>query len=110
MFKNEKIGITTKDGKELQEGDVLETPNGDWGIVRYNPPYFGITCVSELDAEKRVFISCYDAEWLQRCKYIGNANEKPMLVDILKTKDEQKRVLSLKSIDYEELRRTYVNI
>jgi len=110
MFTNQEIGITTNDGKGLREGDVLETPNGDWGIIRYDAPGFGLTVVSELDPQKRVFISHYTKEWLERCKYIGNANEKPMLVDILKTKDEQKKVLALKQIDYEELRTIYINI
>jgi hypothetical protein len=110
MFENQKIGITTKDGMELQEGDVLETPNGDWGIIRYDAPGFGLTGISELDLQKRIFIGHYAKEWLERCKYIGNANDKPVLVEILKTKDEQKRVLALKNIDYEELRKTYITL
>ena len=108
MFENQKIGVTASDGREIQEGDVLETPNGDWGIIRYNPPYFGLTITNHPD--ERIFISSYNKEWLERCKYIGNANDKPMLVDILKTKDEQKRVLALKNIDYEELRKTYITL
>jgi hypothetical protein len=108
MFKNQKIGITTNDGKELQEGDVLETPNGDWGIIKYDAPSFGLTVVNHPD--KTVQVSLYNKNWLESCKYIGNANDKPILVEILKTKDEQKRVLSLKNINYEELRSTYINM
>lgn len=108
MFTNEKIGIMTDDGHELQEGDILETPHQDWGIIRYEAPSFGLTVKN--DGDERIFVSLYNKDWLKRCRFIGNVNEKPIFLKILLTHEAQMKVLKHKNIDWNELRNKYITI
>lgn len=66
-------GLKDKNGKEIYEEDILRTQRGDWGVVKYKAPYFGLT-VSETQ------ISLYNKEWIEDCEIIGNIYQNPELL------------------------------
>lgn len=64
------IGLTDSHGLEICQSDILRTPNGYWGVVVWNEPFFELT-ISETAS------SLYTREWLSSCTIIGNIYANP---------------------------------
>jgi len=68
--------LLDKSGKEIYEGDVVRTPNGDWGVIQYEAPFFGVT-VSDSE------VSNYRRDWMESCEVIGNIHKNPELMEVM---------------------------
>lgn len=66
-------GLKDKYGKDIWEGDVLKTINGNWGVIKYEAPYFGLT-VSETQ------VSLYTNDFFNNGEVVGNIYETPELI------------------------------
>jgi len=61
-------GLEDKNGKEIYEGDIIQTPRKDLGVIVYVAPFFEVT-VSESQS------SMYSREWFKDVEVIGNIHE-----------------------------------
>lgn len=66
-------GLTDKNGKEIYEGDVINTVNNNWGVIVVKDHCFEVT-VSETQS------SFYTAEWMKQSEVIGNIYENENLL------------------------------
>lgn len=66
-------GLTDKNGQKIWEGDIIKTPNNDWGVMVYKAPFFEVT-VSETES------SLYSREWFDGAEVIGNIHDNPELL------------------------------
>jgi len=69
----QSTGLRDKTGKEIYEDDVVKTPNGDWGVIRYEAPFFGVTVSADS-------VSHYRRDWMESCEIIGNIHANPELL------------------------------
>jgi len=67
------IGLQDKNGKDIYEGDIIKTINGNWGIVVKKNHGFQVT-VSETDS------SFYTVVFMCESEIIGNIHENPELL------------------------------
>ncbi|RKS00402.1 YopX family protein [Flavobacterium sp. 102] len=69
------INISDKKGKEVFEKDIIQTPNGDWGMIKYDGIGFGVT-VSETH-------TCYyTVDFITNSEVVANIDDNP---DFFKT-------------------------
>lgn len=66
-------GLKDKNGKEIYEGDIIKTPNDDWGIIVFTPPFFEVTVSADQS-------STYSREFLAASQVIGNIHQNPELI------------------------------
>ena len=64
----QSLGIENNNGVELFEGDIIQKPNGNWGVLVYKAPFFEVT-VSETQS------SLYRKDFIQDSIVIGNTFE-----------------------------------
>lgn len=67
------IELKDKKGVAISVGDIIRTQRGDWGVIAYKAPFFGVT-VSETD------ICHYTEEFITESEVIGNIHDNPELL------------------------------
>ncbi len=64
------INLNDKNGKEVFEKDIIKTPNGDWGMIKYDGVGFGVT-VSEDQ------VSYYRPDFITNSEVVDNIDDNP---------------------------------
>ena len=67
------LDIEDIEGKEMFTGDIIITPNKNWGVIVFNPPFFEVT-ISKTQS------SLYTKEFLSNSKVIGDKFSNPELM------------------------------